>query len=102
MSAKGKNLVELLNVELGPISFGGFLRGARASKDLSQADMAKMLGLSRSTLCDIEKGRHLVSPALAAKIARKCGLAVKMAVQAALQDQVNKAKLKLRVEILIA
>ena len=102
MSTRGKNLVKHLNEELGSLSFGGFLRGARASKDLSQSAMAKMLGLSRSTLCDIEKGRHLASPALAAKIARKCGLAVKMAVQAALQDQVNKAKLKMRVEVLTA
>ncbi len=102
MSTKEKNLVELLDKELGPISFGGFLRGARASKDLSQAEMARMLGLSRSTLCDIEKGRHLVSASLAAKIARKCGLAAKMAVQAALQDQLNKAKLKMKVELLLA
>jgi DNA-binding XRE family transcriptional regulator len=102
MKRKTKPLLELLNKELGPMSFVGFLRGARASKDLSQAQMAKMLGLSRSTLCDIEKGRHLVSPGLAAKIARKCGFAATLAVRAALQDQLNKAKLKMRVELLSA
>jgi DNA-binding XRE family transcriptional regulator len=71
---KGKNLVMLLEHELGHMSFGGFLRGARASKDMSQVEMALTLGISRSTLCDIEKGRYLVSPAMAAKIAKLCGL----------------------------
>ncbi len=97
MTTKGKNLLTLLEKDLGPMSFAGFLRGARASKDLSQADMARMLGIARSTLCDIEKGRHIVSPALAAKIAKACGLSVKIAVSAALQDQLDKAHIKMRV-----
>ena len=97
MNIKGKSLVALLEKDLGPLTFGGFLRGARSAKDLSQAAMARLLNLSRSTLCDIEKGRHLVSPALAAKIANACGLSEELAVRAALQDQVNKAKLKMKV-----
>jgi DNA-binding XRE family transcriptional regulator len=52
---KGKKLVTVLERELGHMSFGGFLRGARASKDMSQVDMAIKLGVARSTLCDIEK-----------------------------------------------
>lgn len=95
---KGKNLVALLERELG-MSFGGFLRGARASKELSQVEMAAMLGIARSTLCDIEKGRHLVSPAMAAKIAKLCGLSTEMAVTLAFQDQLDKAKIKLRVAV---
>lgn len=47
---KGKKLGALLEREVGPMSFGGFLRGARASKDMSQVDMAAMLGIARSTL----------------------------------------------------
>lgn len=96
---KGKNLVSVLKRELGELSFGGFLRGARASKDLSQVDMAAMLGIARSTLCDIEKGRHLVSPTMAAKIAKLCGLSTEMAVTLAFQDQLDKANLKLRVAV---
>lgn len=98
-SKKGKHLVAFLEKELGDISFGGFLRGARASKDLSQVHMAALLGIARSTLCDIEKGRHLVSPAMAAKIAKICGLSTEMAVTLAFQDQLNKANLKFRVAV---
>ncbi len=99
MSTEKMNLGRALEKELGPISFGGFLRGARASKDLSQVAMAKMLGIKKSTLCDIERGRQLVSPSLAAKIARKCRLSVQVAVEAALQDQLRKAKLAFTVNL---
>jgi len=100
MNIRGKNLIKLLEKDLGPMSFAGFLRGARASKDISQAEMTLMLGMARSTLCDIEKGRHLVSPALASKIAKICGLSVKTAVLAAIQDQLNKANLDMRVALI--
>ncbi len=99
MTTKRKNLVEALEKDLGSLSFASFLRGARASKDLSQVQMAERLGIARSTLCDIEKGRHLVSPALAVKIARLCGLSEQTAVRAALQDQLAKAHIKLKVRL---
>ena len=99
MSIEKLNLSSLLDKELGPVSFGGFLRGARASKDLTQTEMAKMLGMAKSTLCDIEKGRHLVSPELAAKITKKCKLSILVAVEAAIQDQLRKAKLGFKVNL---
>ncbi len=94
-----KRLTSVLNQDLGEMTFGSFLRGARASKDKSQVEMADFLGISRSTLCDIEKGRQFVSPALAAKIARKCGLSEIVAVETALMDQIRRADLKLTVEV---
>jgi DNA-binding XRE family transcriptional regulator len=99
MNTEKFDLSKILDKELGPVSFGGFLRAARASKDLSQTEMAKMLGIAKSTLCDIEKGRHLVSPELAAKIAKKCKLSVIVAVEAAIQDQLRKAKLGFKVNL---
>jgi DNA-binding XRE family transcriptional regulator len=99
MTTRPKSLRRIIEKQLGPLSFSGFLRGARASLDLSQTDMAKLLGMSRSTLCDIEKGRHLVSASLASKIAKKLELPEFVAVMAALQDQVTKAKLNYTVKI---
>ncbi len=101
MNTKGKKLVKILEKELGSMNFAGFLRGARASKDLSQVEMAKILGIARSTLCDIEKGRHLVSPGMAARIAKAVGLSVDIAVLAALQDQLKKANLKMKVMLAV-
>ena len=84
---------------LPPITFASYVRSMRTGLDLSQVAMARKLGMSRSTLCDIEKGRHLVSVGLAAKIAKKCGFSTHMAVKYALQDQLTKAHLKMTVEI---
>jgi DNA-binding XRE family transcriptional regulator len=95
-----KRLISVLEKDIGPISFGMYLRAARTAKDLSQVDMAKFLGISRGTLCDIEKGRQLVSPALAIKIAKKAGLSTSVAVKACLQDQLNKAKIKMTVDLM--
>ncbi|UXR63788.1 helix-turn-helix domain-containing protein [Bdellovibrio bacteriovorus] len=94
-----KSLPKLLEKELGPISFGGFLRSARTLKELSQTDMAKLLDLSKSTLCDIEKGRQNVSIELAAKIAKKCGLSEVLAVECAIHDSLKRAGLKMEIKV---
>jgi transcriptional regulator with XRE-family HTH domain len=86
----------------GPLTFGMFLRVARNSMELTQSEMATMLEISKSNLCDIEKGRQLVSPEFAKKVAKKAGLSEEMAVQACLQDQLKKAKIKYQVSLVRA
>ncbi len=85
--------------ELGPMTFGAFLTGARLAMDLSQSELARRLKVSRSMICDIEKGRVLVSPTLAVKIARIAKFPQKMAVKYCLQDQLRKAKIKMSVSV---
>lgn len=99
MHTETMDLEKWLTKKMGPLTFAGFLKGARGSKEMSQVAMAKFLGISKSTLCDIEKGRQLVSPALAAKIAKKCQLSVPVAITCSLQDQLRKAKLNYEVRI---
>ncbi len=94
-----KKLIPLLEKEVGEMTFGMFLRVARGRLELSQTEMAKRLRVSRGTLCDIEKGRQLVSPILAVKIAKAAGLPETLAVKACLQDQLKKANIKLRVAL---
>lgn len=98
MSTKKKASI-LLKKEIGSLNFGTFLRAARSSQGLTQAEMAKILGVSVSVICDIEKGRQLVSPSLAVKIAKKAKLSKKLAVKLCLQDQLDKAKIKMEVDI---
>ena len=76
---------------VGPRSFALFMRVARTSLDLTQEAFGEKLGISRANVCDIEKGRHLVSTSFAIKVAKKAGLSEKMALMACLQDQVRKA-----------
>ena len=94
-----KSARDLLQKSVGVATFGSFLRAARTSMDVTQEQMGKILGVSKSVICDLEKGRQTVSPKLAYKIAQKAGLSEALAVQLCLQDQLNAANIKLRVDL---
>ena len=86
-------------LEVGPLTFGMFLNAARTNLDLTQVEMGKKLNVSKSVICDIEKGRQLVSPKMALKIAKKVGLSEKLAVKLCLQDQLNRDRIKMTVDV---
>ena len=52
------------------------LKVARAEKDLTQEDLAKLIGVSRQSINTIESGRYVPSTVLALKMAQVCGKAV--------------------------
>ena len=83
----------------GPLTFGEAVESLRVRDELSQVAFAKTLGISRQYLCDVEKGRRLVSPAQAARFARAFGHPAHVLVQLALQDAVRESGLKLRVAV---
>ncbi len=89
----------LFEKELGAMTFGAFLTAVRLNVDLSQAELAKRLKVSGSMICDIEKGRVVVSPALAMKIARLGQFPEDLAVKYCLQDQLQKAKIRMKVSV---
>lgn len=76
-----------------------FLEAIRLGEEMSLAEFAKQLGVSRSHLCDIEQGRKTVSPARAAKFAKKLGYSEKQFITLALQDIVRKDGLKFVVKL---
>ena len=79
-----------------------FVRAFRESEGLSQIEYARKLELSRANLCDLEKGRKLISPERAAKLAKKIGVPEKVLIQLAIQDSLHTAKLKYTVELKVA
>lgn len=81
----------------GATSLGEFLRVHRLGEGLSQVNFAKMLGISKQRLCDIEHDRFAVSIKLAKEIAKKLDLPAEWLVKLALQDQLKKEKLSLKV-----
>lgn len=85
--------------EMGPMTFATFLTAARLSLDITQAELARRLDVSRSMICDIEKGRVLVSPSLAVKIAKMAGFPSKFAVKYCLQDMLRRAKIKMQIDV---
>lgn len=84
----------------GPLTFGDLIASIRKGEDLSQVDFASdYLGISKSQLCDIEKGRKSVSAAKAAEYAEALGYSPELFVKLALQDELKRAGLRLKVEI---
>jgi len=88
--------------KFGKMTLGMFLVAFREADELSQAEFAKKLVLSRANLCDIEKGRKVPSPERAAKIAKKLGVPEKVLVQLSLQDMLKASHLHYRVELVAA
>ena len=80
-----------------PLSFGAAVESLRIGLETSQSAFAKKLGVSRQYLCDVEKGRKLVSPEQAARFAKVFGHPMTVFVRLALQDTVRASGLKLRV-----
>ena len=83
----------------GALTFGSFMEAIRLGENESQAEFGRRLGVSRSHLCDIEKGRKLVSPARAAQFAKVLGYSQDQFVRLALQAMVQEAGLKFNVRV---
>ena len=84
---------------VGPLTFGRMMESIRLCDELSQAAMARTLGISRQHLCDIEKGRRQVSAERAAQFASILGYSQHVFVALALDDQLRNAGLKMKVKI---
>ena len=91
--------VESLRKKYGPMTVGRFIRAFRMSDEFSQAEYAKKLNISKANLCDIEKGRKLVSPERAAKFAKILQVPEKGLVVLALQDLLRAEHLSYHVEL---
>ena len=99
---KSETVQYLEKVTGGPVRLGRFLEAARLGEGLSQPAFAKQLGISKSHLNDIEKGRKTVSPDRAARFAKILGYAEARFVKLALQDLVDRSGLKLHVDVAAA
>lgn len=86
----------------GPLTFSRMLHSIRLCDEETLAQFSKRLGISRQHLCDIEKGRKLVSPARAARFAKILGYSEHQFVKLSLQAQLDEAKIPLIVDILAA
>ena len=99
MSTKKWFNIEDLEKKHGPMTLGLFISAFREADGLTQVAYAAKLRLSRANLCDIEKGRKLVSVERAAKIAKYMGVPEAVLIQLSLQDQLNEQNLAYKVEL---
>jgi len=80
-----------------PMSFGSLIKTIRQCDELTQAQMAEKLSISKAHICDLEKGRKFVTPARAARFAKILGYSEVQFVRLALKDQIDQAGLNLKV-----
>ncbi len=102
MSTKGKSRTRkfLERFTSGPSSLGRTLASIRKGEEMTLDEFGKILGISKSHLLDIEKGRKLVSAELASIYARKLGYSEKQFIRFSIQDSLNRQGLgKYHVEI---
>lgn len=95
MSTKNKTRAKsALRKITGHISFGKMILSYRQAQEITQIEMAETLGISKQDLCNIEKGRKLVSVERAVGFAQTLGMPAKTFAKYALQDQLTKAGVK--------
>ena len=85
--------------EHGPLTFGEALESYRLGEEISQSDMARRIGISAQSLCDIEKGRRIPAPKRAAKIAQVIGEPEMFWIKLALQDSLRRENLNFNVSL---
>lgn len=62
------------------------LKVERARKDLTQEDLARLIGVSRQTINSIEKGKYVPSTVLALKLSEVFGIGVESIFQLTDED----------------
>ncbi|MBX3184268.1 MAG: helix-turn-helix transcriptional regulator [Polyangiaceae bacterium] len=95
-SAEARRFLERLSE---PLTFRSWIRAIRLGEELSLAQFAERLGVSRTYLCSIEQGRRRPSVKRAAEWGRLLGYGEAQFVRLVLQDELDAAKVKLRVSV---
>jgi transcriptional regulator with XRE-family HTH domain len=99
MNTKSKTKKFLESLSGGPLNIGGLLWSIREGEGISMSDFAKQLGISRSHLNDIEKGRKPVSPQKAVEYAEILGYSEQQFIRLSLQDLLNRNDLAYEVDV---
>lgn len=102
MTRKSKAMKYLDDLTGAPLSISNLLETIREGEELSQIEFAKILGISPSHLCDIEKGRKVVSPERAIKFAKILGYSETQFVRLSLQGMLDNSGIKMKVGLVAA
>lgn len=86
---KRKYGIKELEKDYGNITFASLLLAHREGEEKTQKEMAELLGISKQSLCDLEKGRRIPSPERAASIAEKLGMIPQSFIELAIQDHLR-------------
>lgn len=94
-----KKANDILEAQFGPLYFSDLLKAHRLGEEMTQEQLAQKLEISKQKVCDFEKGRRLPAMKTVVNWAKKLGEPHEIWVKAYLQQQVDSANLKLKVEV---
>lgn len=83
----------------GPLTFGRLLESYRLSEEISQADMAKKLKITRQKLNDFEHGRRFPSLGVAADMADALGEHAATWVSVVIEEMLREEDLNFKVTL---
>ena len=99
MTTKKMNAFAMMERKYGRLTIAKFLAAWREADNLSQAEFAQKLNISAQSLCDLEKGRRIPTPARAAKIAKKLSYSEAALIALALRDALHAEGFKYNVRL---
>jgi transcriptional regulator with XRE-family HTH domain len=101
MSTRNKSATTkfLESVRGGPLTFGALLRSTRLCDEISQAELARLMHMSRAHICDIENNRRTVSIERASQFAKILGYSERQFVATVIEDQLRDAGMPFVVEL---
>ena len=80
-------------------TIGELLNSIRLGDEMTQKEFAKLLGISKSHLCDIEKGRKALSAERAYNFAVILGYSEKQFVKLSLQHILDSSGIEFKVDV---
>ena len=96
---KSNAIKELEKIRKAPLGFKDLLRSIRTTEEISQVELAELVGTSKAKICDFEKGRRVPSLELGAKLAKALGHSEALFVSKLIEEQIKDAKLKLKIRV---
>ena len=97
--AKSESMGFLERLSGGPLTLAKLVRSIRMGEEMTQAELAAKLEISKQHLSHVENGRKLVSPERAAKWAARLGHSEAQFIRLALQDELHRAGLRYTVKV---
>lgn len=94
-----KALKQLETISGESLTLGSLLRAIREGEEMSQVAFAKLLGISRQYICDIEHRRRFVSPRAAYQYAKLLEYSAEQFIRLALQDELDNGNVPYIVEV---
>lgn len=92
---KGRTLArDAIRAITGHISFGDALKDFREIQGYTQVELAKLLGISKQELCNIEKGRKIISVERSVTFAKALKLPKTVFASYILEDALYRAGIK--------